>query len=376
MQSKKGIYLFAALGLILGFTLDSLYRNEIGTLLYYALITLVCLLYALSYNGKQQLRLAISSLIVALFLAFPLLPIKVDFNPTQPEHLLTFIAAFPVFAYAVHCFHYAYHHDNSWKVNYSSLFAGVWNTVPLLFVGSLFAGLANLLILLAAFIFKTVGSDYLWTLYFNNNHFILICNTTLFFIGLGIGQQNINIINNLRFLLLRMMYYLFPFLAFISMLYFVLYLVHTPTANEEHINPLAILIPLVSLGILFFNAYFQDGSSETETNPPYWLSYSLKLYRIVLFLLTVMMVYRIFHEFSLDINIIVYEIVFILFSLIYALTVWLPKDKERAGIQKGNLYTALFFIIVLFLLNLPYAPIAFNVGMHVNNAVTITSQSK
>ncbi|EHL30626.1 hypothetical protein [Legionella drancourtii] len=375
MTSKKGIYLFTLLGLFLGFTLDLLYRNENGTVFYYALTSLFCLLYALTYDNKQPIRLVASSFIVALFLSLPLLPIKVDFNPTNPEHLILFVSAFPIFTYAAHCFHYAYHHDNTWHVNYSSLFAAVWNTIPLLFIGSLFATLANLLILLAAFIFKTVGSDYLWTLYIDNMHFRLISNVTLFFIGLGIGQQNINIINSLRFLLLRIMYYLFPFLALISMVYFILYLIHSPASNEEHINPLFILIALVSLGILFFNAYYQDGSVETETHPPYWLSLSLKIYRVVLLLLSLMMVYRVFREYFLDINIVIYEVAIILYSLIYAITAWFSKDKEREGIQKGNIGTALFFIIVLFLVNLPYMPLAFKVGTKVDNTAVVTTQA-
>ena len=173
-----------------------------------------------------------------------------------------------------------------------------------------------------------------------------------------------------------MMNFLFPFLAFISMLYFILYLIHNLTENEEHNNPLIILIPLVSLGILFFNANYQDGSAETESNLPSWLNLALKIYRVVLLLLTLMMVYRILHEFSLDINVIIYLATLILFSLIYALTAWVSKDKEKIGIQRGNLYTALFFLIILFLINLPYIPIAFNVGAQVNKSELMTSQSK
>lgn len=368
MPSKKGIYLFTLIGLLLGFTLDALLRHDCETLFYYAIISLFCLLYALAYDEKNPLRLIASSFLVALFLSLPLLTMKSDIQPAYIEHWFIFLCAFPVFTYVAHSFHYAYHHDNTWNIKYSSLFVAVWNTIPLLFVASVFSGLANLLILLGALIFKTVGSDYLWELYFHNNHFMLITNTVLFFIGLGVGQQNIKVINSLRFLLLRMMYYLFPVLALISIVYFILYLVHGISSGSEYINPLFILIPLVSLGILFFNAFYQDGTPE-ETGAPFWVKLSLKIYRIVLLLLTLMMSYRMFYEHSWDVNIAVYVLTIILFSFIYAITAFFSEDQEKQWIQKGNICIALFFIIALFLLNLPYKPIIFDVGTQ-----TTTSQ--
>lgn len=362
MSAKKGIYIFTLLGLLLGVTLDSLYRYHNETAFYYMSITLFCLLYALAYNEKHSLRLLASSFIVALVLAFPILPLGAGFDLDNTEHMLTFLCAFPVFIYVGHSFHYALHHDNTWKIHYSSLFAAVWNTISLLFIASIFSSLANLLIILAAFIFKAVGYNYLWTLYFENHHFYMIINVTLFFIGLGIGQQNINIIHSLRFLLLRMMYYLFPFLALISIVYFILYLVSTTPKGEEYVNPLFILIILVSIGILFFNAYFQDGKATQETQTPYWLILLLKIYRVVLLLLTVMMTYRIVHENYLDVNIIVYLCAILLFSLVYALSIWGTEADERKWIYAGNIGTALFFLIALYLLNLPYLPITFHVG--------------
>jgi hypothetical protein len=372
MPAKKGIYIFTLLGLILGFTLDTLYNGENQSLFYYSLITLFCLLYAMTFNETHILRLVVSSFIVALFLSLPLLPMKNDANLDKVIHWGTFLCAFPIFTYVGHCFHYAYHHDNSWKINYSSLFTAVWNTVPLLFVAFIFTCLANLLIFLAAFIFKTAGYIYLWNLFFDNEHFRIVSNTILYFIGLSIGQQNIIIINSLSFLLLRMMYYLFPFLALISVLYFILYFIHAPVSEEDRINPLFILTPLVFMGILFFNAYYQDGSEETQSHYPFWLQYTLKVYRVILLCLTLMMAYRMMHGNALDINVVIYIVSLILFSIIYALSACFTKDKERILIQKGNIATALYFFFVLFLLNIPYLPIAFNVGTDTNSQPTIT----
>ncbi|KTC80481.1 hypothetical protein [Legionella cherrii] len=371
MSSKKGIYLFTLIGLLLGLALDGLIRNEISKIFDYSLIGLFALLYALAYNNKNCVRLVASSFLIALFLSLPLLPMEARFTSIPLEHWFTFLCAFPIFVYVGHSFHYAYHHDNTWRISYDSLFAAVWNTILLLFVASVFSALANVLILLGAFIFRTVGSDYLWNLYSDNLHFRLISHVTLFFIGLGVGQQNIQIIYNLRFLLLRMMYYLFPFLALISIVYFVLYLGHSINGGEEYINPLAILIPLTSLGIIFFNAYFQDGS--LESGAPSWLKLVLRVYRIILFLLVLMMTHKIFQSYSLDINIVICITTVILFSLTYAITACFPESMEQKWVRIGNICSALFLIIVLFLFNLPYMPIVFQVGTQ-PTVLSLTSQ--
>ncbi|WP_131779043.1 hypothetical protein [Legionella bozemanae] len=360
MPSKKGIYLFTLIGLLLGFALDGLIRNETTKLFDYALIGLLALLYGLAYNGKNCFRLVASSFIIALFLSLPLLPIEARYTSLPLEHWITFLSAFPLFVYVGHSFHYAFHHDNTWHISYNSLFAAVWNTILLLFVASLFSALANILILLGAFIFKTVGNDYLWNLYSNNFHFQLISHVTLFFIGLGVGQQNIKTIYSLRFLLLRMMYYLLPFLALISIVYFILYLSHFLSGGEEYVNPLLILIPLTVLGIIFFNAYFQDGS--VESGAPSWLKLLLRIYRVILFFLALMMTYKIFQSYSVDVNVVICIITGILYSLTYAITAWLPENLEQKWVRIGNISSALYFIIILFLFNLPYMPIIFRLG--------------
>lgn len=289
-----------------------------------------------------------------------MLPLNAGFTPSHLEHWFTFLGVLPIFVYVGHSFHYAYHQDNTWHVSYNSLFAAVWNTIPLLCIAGIFSSLGNLLIFLGAFIFRTVGSDYLWNLYSNDMHFRLISNVTLFFIGLSVGQQNIKIIYSLRFLMLRMMYYLFPFLALISIVYFLLFLSHALMNNEEFINPLAILIPLTCLGIIFFNAYFQDGSVESGAS--FLLQSLLRVYRVILFLLILMMTYRMFRFYSLDSNVVIVILTEVLYGLTYAVTAWLSESREQKWVRIGNVSAALFFLIGVFLFNIPYMPIIFQVG--------------
>lgn len=360
MSSRKGIYIFTLMGLLLGITLDRLISVHNPNVFYYSFIILFCILYTLAYDDNNSLRLIGTSLIVALFLSLPLFAIVVDKWNDNSGHLLSFLIGFPLFVYVGHSFHYAYHHDNTWRVNYSTLFEAVWTTIPLLFVASIFASLTNVLIMLGAFIFKTVGNDYLWNLYFNNHHFNFICNTVFFFLGLAIGQQNIKLIASLRFLLLKMMYYLFPVLAVISILYSVLYIINVLTGGQTSIDPLVVLLPLNILGIIFFNAYFQDGDTDTEFSG--YMRLLLCIYRIILFIMAVVMVHNILRDFTVETNLFIYLLIALLFPMVYAITACLSKEMERTWIQRGNIITALFFLISLFLLNLPYAPADFNIS--------------
>ncbi len=369
MTSKKGIYIFTFIGLFVGIILDQLIRAHNTTLFYYSLITLISLFYALSFNQKNILRLVGTSFIFSFVLSLLLLPFKADLASNYYLHLLTFIPGFPFLVYITHSFHYAYHHDNTWRVSYSSLFAAVWNTLPLLFVAGLFSALANMIIILGAAIFKTVGSNYLWNLYIHNPSFGLISNSVLFFIGLAIGQENIKIIYSLRFLMLRIMYYLFPFLALHSVIYFVMYTIHYFSGEPNYITPLLIIIPLVSLGLIFFNACYQDG--EVELKYPSWIKGFLQIYRNILLILVLMMTYMVFKSYPVDINICIYLITVILFSINYAITAWFSAEKEKKWICIANIGIAVFFCISLYLSNLPYLPINFVIGSY--NTTSITS---
>ncbi|KGP63962.1 hypothetical protein EP47_08665 [Legionella norrlandica] len=360
MVAQRELYIFTLIGLLLGIIVDILIRNHNTTVFIYSVITLFSILFALTYNNIHLLRLLGTSFLLAFFLSIPLFPLQINYSIRDYIHFFTFFPGLPFFVYVAHCFHYAFHHDNTWRVSYSSLFAAVWNTIPLLFIASIFSSLANLLIVLGAFVFKTVGSNYLWDLYFYNHDFKLVLNTTLFFMGLGVGQQNINIIHNMRFLLLRIMYYLFPLLAAISILYFILYTSHSFSSGKEHINPLIVLIPLSISGIVFFNAYFQDGSIKSDY--PSWLKISLRVYRVVLFFLVSLMTYKILSNFLLDTNTFIYLLVTLLFSLVYAITAFLNENKEKQWIYLGNIGTGIFFVVALFFCNLPYLHLEFTIG--------------
>ena len=360
MPSKMGIYIFILIGLLVGLTLDTLIRWEVKTPFYYAFTVVFGYLYALSYNEKNNQRLMISSFFVTLFLTIPFIGFKwAGFGNDHTIHMVTFWMIFPTFAYVAHCFHYAYHQDNTFDVSYVSLFAAVWNSIILILIAIVFSTIAHSLIMLGGFIFKTTGNDLLWD-FVNNNHFSLIMNTVLIFIGLNIGQQNLNIIYSIRFLLLKVMYYLFPILAVISTLYLILHLLQVLTGGIAPINPLFILVPLSILGIVFFNAFYQDGDAEVAV--PAGLQLFYKIYRVVLFIIVLMMTYHLFKQNPINSNVLIVILCGILFSATYAITAYFDEVAEKKWIRLGNIGTAIFFLIALFIFNIPYANVDFTLG--------------
>lgn len=361
MDAKnKGIYSLGLLGLMFGFSLDVLWRHQVAEVYPYTLLTLFALLFGLAYNHQQSLRLIFTSFLVAAFLTLPVLPLSPYADGLATEQVFSMLLLYPVFCYIGHSFHYAYHHGNSFKLNYSKLYAAVWNSIPLLMIASVFLCLSHLLVILTALIFKTANLNFLYDLYFHNVHFLIVFNGAMFFIGLGIGQQSLKMVYNLTHLLARMMYYLYPFLAFISILYVLLYWINTSTSGKQYIDPLFILPPLIILGIIFFNGYFQDGKHLAQYSKT--LNRVLKVYRVVLFVLTSMLTYHIFKVMSLPLNGLLFLSVLVLYAVAYAVTACMSKDHENEMIRRLNIAIALFFLVAFFTFNNPAKPVNLVIG--------------
>lgn len=363
MKITKGLYIFAFIGLALGLISDWLFRHQDLHVVHYVFPTLFAYLFTLAYNGKNIIRLFFSSLIAATILSFPLLPYLFGATPKHMNHIMCFVFIYPLFVYIGHCFHYAYHQDSNFKVSYKSLYAAVWNTFPYIFMATLFVALAQLILILGAFAFHSVGVNFLWDLSFDNLHFRIITNVIFFFVGLSICQQNIEVIYNLRNVIIRAMFYLFPFVALISISYFFFIFSNYITFQQPILNNLKVLIPLVILGLMFFNAYLQDGEDQSVAPPTY--NNFVKFYRIIFFGMTIMLGVTVVHEYSFDINVLIYLISVIILGFVYFITIFMPKELECKYIRLGNIYTAAFFMVSLFILNFPYYLLAytFNKGL-------------
>ena len=151
------------------------------------------------------------------------------------------------------------------------------------------------------------------------------------------------------------------------------------STQPEYINSIVVLLPLTVFGILFFNAYFQDGTT-TDKETPIWLKNSLRVYRVVLFILAIMLFFKISREISLNINLIICLLLTLLFSLTYAITAFLPEDDEVFWIRRGNIGTALFFVIALFFVNFPYlsrrSDSTFSIEKSLNTQTNMNSTAK
>lgn len=355
MTRFKDVYIFAALGLLLGLWFDKLYYADSLRVIYYFFPALYACLFAIAYDGNHTLRLMFSSLIAAIFLSLPILPFSFGEEPNNVNHLICFLSGYPVFIYIGHCFHYSYHQQSSYKIDYKLLFAAVWNTIPLIGLAFLFVAFSQIIFILGAYVYKSVNNSFLWEWYFEERHFRIISNSIFFFTGLCICQQNIQIIYSLRLIIIKAMYYLFPFVVLISMSYFFFIFSNTMFYKESIPVNLNVLIPLVILGIIFFNAYIQDVDDNSSMPESY--NIFIKFYRVVLFVLTIMLANTVLQTYTFDINICVYLITGLALTLIYFLTAILPRDIEFKYIRLGNVYVSIFFIVSLFMLNLPYYPV-------------------
>lgn len=360
MKLSKGLFIFAGIGLALGVTIDQIVHHDDLRVVHYTFPTLIAYLYALAYNGEHSIRLIFTSTITAFLLSFPLAPFLFGEEPEHFNHVICFVLIYPLFIFIGHCFHYAYHHDSTYKVSYKSLFTAVWNTFPHIFLAALFVGLGQLILGFGALVFKTAGSMFLWDLCFNNLHFRIITNIIFFFVGMNICYQNIGVVYNLRILIIRAMFYLFPFVALISISYFFFIFSNYITFKHQIVQNLNVLIPLVVLGITFFNAYLQDADDKNATPQTY--NNFIKLYRVVFFALTIMLAHASSTEYDFDINVLVYLICVVFLGFVYFITIFFPIELEYKYIKLGNVSTAIFFMLALLILNFPYHPLIYTLN--------------
>lgn len=360
MKLSKGLYIFTGIGLALGITIDQIIHQDDLHVVHYIFPTLIAYLYTLAYNGQHSIRLIFTSTLTAFLLSLPLYSFIFGEEPEHFNHVICFVLIYPLFVFIGHCLHFAYHHDSKLKLHYESLYTAVWNTFPYLFLATLFLALAQIILGFGALVFKSVGSMFLWNLCFNNLHFRVITNVLFFFIGMSICQQNISMVYNLRALIIRAMFYLFPFVALISISYFFFVFSNYVTFKQQIVHNLNVLIPLVVLGIAFFNAYLQDGEDKNAAPDTY--NNFIKLYRAVFFALTIMLTHASATEYSFDINVLVYLICICFLGFVYFITIFLPKELEFKYIRLSNIYTAIFFMLTLLILNFPYYPLVYTLN--------------
>lgn len=325
---------------------------QITSLVYSVFPLLIGLLFVLSYNGRDNLRLLCSSVFIALVLSVPLIGID-TWTPQQ----LDFLFLYPWLLYFVHCFHYAYHHNgDTWTLSYNALFEAGWNTLLVLLVGVFFVYALATMIFGASLLFSSMGSPQLYKLFMGTAYFPGFLGIFSFFIGLGIGQNNIKLLNPLRFTVVNIMYYFMPILVVTSLIYFILFLAHVSESSDAILGSFFVL---VVISILFLQAYYQDGR---EDNRPTWLNVVLRVHKVLILIMTLLFSYDALNNNYLNINQLILVTVLLFLGWMYAYGAVLSEEKAQQSLEDGNKYMALTFITLLYLANLPYLPVNFTVN--------------
>ncbi|KTD83063.1 hypothetical protein [Legionella waltersii] len=330
MLTKKDTWILNLTGLIVSIvTIFVLWRQ------FYIFVDFTLLfgfLFTLSYNGQNNLRLLGSSLFIALILSLPGLWIS---NPIKPGF----------FYFLVYCFHYTYHRSgNLWHMNYRLLFEAAWNGILVLLVAVLFLLASAVLIFCASFLFSSQGSPFVFNLIYTNTGrlFQLFLTWLLLFIGIGVAQYHIKTLCQLRFILLMSMYYLLPILVIISSV--VLILLWNIDLNPNAI--ITVFFELTLLGILFLNAYYQDGSDEIKRLV--WLNWLLRGYKVLLLLMILIANYYAFRYVSIELSQLIYLTILLFLGWFYAYSAFFSDERAQNVVENGNKCFAIVFIAAFY----------------------------
>ncbi len=343
--------LYAAIGFSSSFFIISLKNLHVDSVWPYLLIAAFTFVFSLAFDKKHILKLLLSSFITALIITFPFFTFSA-LNPTSAHYIndyfLEFALTFPYFAFVIYCFHYAYHKSNKLDIDYHYLFEAVWLLFPIFFIAGFFSNAVNALILFAAYGFNTFGNRFLLDVYVHNIDVFIIANTTFFFIGLAIAKLHEKAAINLRYLILRMFQLLLPILMISMIIYSLMFI----TFHGWHMFTLSSImgsstfVAFGILGVLFFNASYQDGEEEQTHSKIIHRIY--EYFRVILFLVTsygiTQLIYSNYHRMPINISLLL--ACMILYTFCYALSTFFPKDKQKRIITQGNILITLAYIII------------------------------
>ncbi|MCW5589804.1 MAG: hypothetical protein KIT27_09105 [Legionellales bacterium] len=307
------------------------------------------LFFALSYDLRNTKRLFCSAFLAAGLFALPACyPIA-----GCSEWSAALIPNFIIISYALLAFHYAYHLDNGFKFNYTHLFNGVWNTFCLFFITAIFTLLGWGLIQLTASVFSIIDFGIISTI-ISSQQFTIFILPVLFFVGLAIGRQTDKLIINLRWILLNIFRYLLPFLAVIALLFLAAALLRSLLGPSQLLHDgAAIYQSIILLGIIFFNAVYQDGKishaySETIGKIVNGFIFLLPIFAV---LNLIIFINTIPHFTLAHINAYIYTIMLLLYSCAYSAMSLVNVKQEYHWLAKINITLAVVYIGVMVIAN-------------------------
>ncbi|WP_367608107.1 hypothetical protein [Legionella sp. W05-934-2] len=352
-KEQPSLFIYVLLGLLIGVGLDGLFYQKVAYIYPYLWISSFALLFAIAFDFRHQLRILFTSALAAAITCSPFLFLGPDAPNTNNINLMIAVICFPFAMMIAHAFHFAYHLDDQIRVRYTSLFYAVWNTIPLLIIAGVFAFITKLLIWLTAAIFSAFKFTTLANFLLLNQHFWIISTVCFYIIGIGIARQNLTILDNFRLVILKLFYYLYPFLAVISLIYLLLFAMSAYGGNTPE-SATAIFVALSILGIIFFNAIFQDGEAQTYQSSG--LRIFLNGYRVLLLLIAILTAYRLYPDAKPINNALLLLAILVLYGLSYGISAVLPIMRKKQWIQSANIFIAIFYILCYLLINNPFYP--------------------
>jgi hypothetical protein len=346
----SGLLILSTIGFVLGLINGLSYHYHYQSTFVLALINAWGILAIFSYDGSKNIRLLLSSALAAFCIAIMI----AFFN--NARHALDIVITIQMFislslaTYMIHSFHWAYHRDNGYHYQYSTLFYTVWNSFCLLIFSCVFSGLAWGILYLSANLFTLVHINFLKVLLLTTP-FTLFIFSFLFSVGIFLGRQRPNIIDNLRWLLLQLFRYLYPFLAIMVLAFLIISLFSLEFLGSHPFSQhITLFSNIALLGILFINASYQDGNA----NIPYskYLFLCIKLFMLTLPLFAILgNAPVLFNSQNIPYpsNLIVCSnsLFLIVYPVAYAIAVLYSKNKKTFSLlPRFNISIAIAFILV------------------------------
>lgn len=352
-SSIRCLFLFSLLGVLNGFVIDRLLAFDIYHVIPYLFTSAWVLLFTLAYDERHTPRLILTSFIATILICLPVIMVNFNYPKTFNAGSIIMLVSLPFYAYVIHSFHHAYHIEGRFKNTYTSLYNCVWHTYIVIIVATIFAGVANGILQISGWGFKTLGFDFLFPII---QKIIFPYYGFILYFGLAITKQFEKLTNQLRLLILKMAYYLYPVIIIFTIIFFVLYIIRNPLwmPVARNVSGSDTLLVMVLIGILNFNAYFRDGFTHNEH---VLLVYLSKVYRVILFLCALLVINQVIRDRS-DIDIYLYLLLLFLFTGAYAISVFFSVNIATRFIQRANISIALFYIAAIIIIHNPIHPLS------------------
>ena len=353
--------LLAAVGLAQGYVYWRLTfgdaRDGVWPMVIASLVTTVALTVQYAWDGRHAARLLAG--VVAL--AVPLTTVTWWVWAQLPGHgdeyrVGTWSVAYGVALYVLMPFVQLFQANGRLHFPYPGLFRHSWNNFFIGFVAWTFAAVFWALIGLWAMLFKLVGIEFFFDVFFSRP-FLIMASTTIAGAGIAIGRETDTVTNMLRRVTLAQFRALMPILIVIVLL-FVAALPLTGVAPLWATKRAsALLLCLIGAVILFLNAVVQDGEGE----PPYpaWLRRALEAAVLVTPVLCVLLVWAIGlriaeHGLTPDrVYVVVFAAIASLYAVGYAAAVLWRRGRWLALLQPTNVAMALLVATLAILLHTP-----------------------